>query len=339
MSRPAQASLGTTPCMTEASGSALDAGGTAVDACIAGLFAAAGQEPAVLLGSMCLIVAGLGAGSHVFDGCVLQPGFGFRAPIGFSSASDIPPAARVPISSSVAMIAAAHVHDGHLTMASLAGYGVRVAKDQHAHARAKLIYNVGEAGVLALRGASFVHAMIDTGGRHLGGNVTPNDLAEARASLRAPLVSGGFVHPLGVRTVASDAPSFECVAIVACDSRGVLAAAHCAFDPYGPEVVPYEVVASRFAIPIRKRKPHWRPGRPIRVPLPIGLRMPKGQPCVAIAIQDILPVDWRRVDALMAGGQTLERSTQLALSGGRSSRNALAIVCEPGAAVSHTWVI
>ena len=63
MLRSAHAALGTEPAMTEAALGALGSGGTSVDACIAGLFAAAGAKPAVLLGSMVILVAGTGVGS------------------------------------------------------------------------------------------------------------------------------------------------------------------------------------------------------------------------------------------------------------------------------------
>lgn len=325
MSRWSVAALGSEPTMTEASLAILAKGGTSVDACIAGLFAAAGSRPGVLLGSMVLLVAGTGVGARVFDGSAVQPGLGAPRPRGFMSDDDVPIGARIAVAASGAVLAAAHAHDGSVAMSELATAGVRIARACRAPGRANLIRRVGEAGPIALREASFTRAMLEVAGRPEGGNVTTEDFAEVQASVGQPVVTDGAIHVQAAPSVL-DAPSLECVVNVACDHRGVLAVAHCAYDPKGPEVAPHEVVASRFAVPVRRGVPRVRPGTPIRFPVPVALLTSGEVPWAAVGIEGVFGMDWAHVAARVAPDLTLEQSLRAILEEGGPGRRALTVI-------------
>jgi gamma-glutamyltranspeptidase/glutathione hydrolase len=62
------------PVCEAAAGVELAKGGTAIDAVLAGYFAAAGAYPGVLLGPVTLLLGGTGSGDRAFDGRVGQPG-------------------------------------------------------------------------------------------------------------------------------------------------------------------------------------------------------------------------------------------------------------------------
>ena len=336
--RLAHMALGSEPAMTASALSALDSGGTSVDACIAGLFAAAGLMPGVLLGSMVLLVSGTGVGTYVFDGSVVQPGLGVPRPRGFVHRSDIPPGACVPVSASGAMLAAAHAHDGHLSMQTLAGYGVRTANGVQARARANLLGLFGQLGALALCETPFVRAMLAVAGRPEGGNTTTEDIVEVRASVGKPVVTGGVVH-VGARPLKVDLPQLECLVVVACDRRGVFAVAHCAFDPRGPEIVPYGVVASRLAFPVRRGVPRIQPGTSLQLPVPIALLTNNGVPWAAVAIEAIANVDWERVDSHVLLDVTLEQAIEPALTVDNRKLKALAVVAGLGGELARSCVI
>src|SRR5580658_713944 len=71
--------------------------GHAVDAVVAGVFAAAARSPSVLLGPVQLLVGGAGTGLHAVDGRVQQPGKGLPRPRGFAPGEDVPRAARAGV--------------------------------------------------------------------------------------------------------------------------------------------------------------------------------------------------------------------------------------------------
>src|SRR5690606_10692291 len=68
------------PIAAEAAQQALDDGGRAADAAIAGFLAAAGAREAVLLAPTVALVGGLGAGTRLLDGRAVQPGAGAKRP-------------------------------------------------------------------------------------------------------------------------------------------------------------------------------------------------------------------------------------------------------------------
>ena len=84
-------------------GSAADAAtaalakGNAVDAVVAGVFAAAATSPSVLLGPVQILLGGAGLGLRAVDGRVRQAGKGAPRPRGFTPEQGVAPAARVGV--------------------------------------------------------------------------------------------------------------------------------------------------------------------------------------------------------------------------------------------------
>ena len=87
--RKARASVASAP-EVEAAAEELLGKGNAVDAVVAGVFAAAAISPGVLLGPVQILVGGAGAGLLAIDGRVRQPGIGAPRPRGFTTGDDIP---------------------------------------------------------------------------------------------------------------------------------------------------------------------------------------------------------------------------------------------------------
>ena len=81
--------------------------GNAVDAVVAGVFAACAGSPGVLLGPVQLLVGGAGAGLQAFDGRVRQPGIGAPRPRGLLASEEVPLAARVGVPWLLATLSAA----------------------------------------------------------------------------------------------------------------------------------------------------------------------------------------------------------------------------------------
>lgn len=329
MTSRAAIALGSEPSMTESARMVLAKGGTSVDACIAGFFTAAGAHPGVLLGCVSLLVAGTGVGEHLFDGSVVQPGVGAPRPRGFQQDDLIPVSARIPVAATGAMLSAVHAYGGSIPMSELATPGVRLAQAARAAGRAHLLRRVGDAGPVALRESSFVRALLEIGGRHEGGNVTQQDLADVQASILEPCRMQGVIHA-SAEPFAGDVPELTCLMMMASDPRGVLAVMHCAFDPQGPEVAPHQVTVSRLAVPVRRGIPRVRPGSPIRLPIPIALLMEGRTPWAAVGIHKVEAVDWQIVMDRVKADLSLEQSLRAALVDNHPERRVFAIVRATG---------
>lgn len=324
MARLTTAALGSEPSMTETANAILAKGGTSVDACIGGFFAAAGADPAVLLGSVVLLVAGTGSGAHVFDGSVVQPGRGVPRPRGFTQDAEIPIAARIAVSSTGAVLAAVHAHGGSMPMSELATPGVKIARACHAPGRANLLRRVGAAGPVALRESSFVRSLLEVAGRPEGGNVTNEDLEEVQARVLQPAEGEGVIFVEAPSSRLS-IPPLKTLVLVACDHRGVLSAMHCAFDAEGVVVEPHEVTASRLAAPVLRGVPRVRPGTPIELPVPVGLLTERGVPWAAVGLEGVFSVDWDRLAGRIAPDLTLDQSLRTLVSEAGPDRRALAV--------------
>ena len=330
MPRVTTAAIGTDPSMTEAANAVLVKGGTSIDACIAGFFAAAGAHPGALLGSVVMLVAGTGSGAHLFDGSLVQPGKGAPRPRGYVDDDEIPIAARIAVASTGALVAAAHAHGGSLPMSELATAGIKLARAQRASGRANILRRVAAAGPVALREASFVRSLLDVAGRPEGGNITMEDVNEVQARVTQPVIGEGIVH-VEVPSSRHACPPLETRVMVACDHRSVLAALHCAFDPDGVELAPHEVTASKLAVPVRRGVPRVGPGTPLSLPSPIALLTKRGVPWAAVALDGISPVDWERLKRHLAPDITIEQSLRELMAEAGPTRRALAVV--PGSRV------
>src|SRR4051794_36370387 len=107
--------------------------GNAVDAVVAGVFAACATAPGVLLGPVQILIGGGGVGLRAFDGRVRQPGIGAPRPRGFRDGEDVPDAARVGVPWLPATLSAAVATSGSSTFAQVLAPGLALAKGSPRH--------------------------------------------------------------------------------------------------------------------------------------------------------------------------------------------------------------
>jgi gamma-glutamyltranspeptidase/glutathione hydrolase len=301
----------------------IEAGGTAVDAVIAGFFAAAGERPGVLLAPTVALVAGTGAGARAYDGRSAQPGLGASRPRGFVADAVIPEAAYASAPRTIAMLVLLHGHRGRTSLSVLARAGVAAAEAQDAKERAGLIRRVGASGVLALRTTEVARALISAGGSVAGGMLTERDLEEARPAegdaVTTALASGANVFTSPWAPSTASAASAETV--VACDGRGIVAAIAYAPPSAGIVVPELGITLAHDAVPVLRGVTRLAPGTPLAAFAPIALLGRKGF-WAAIGLTGVAGL---RAEALecLAGGQALERALA-ELRAGEDARMAVA---------------
>jgi gamma-glutamyltranspeptidase len=155
--------------------------GNAVDAIVAGVLAAAGEHPGVLLGPVQILVGGPGVGLRAIDGRVRQPGKGVARPRGFLPEDTIPRAARVGVPALPAALAAALASFGKSTSWQVASHGLDRASA--VPARKAVLARLAQRGPSALADDQIAGDLIAAVGRHAGGVVSLQDLEELRPTL------------------------------------------------------------------------------------------------------------------------------------------------------------
>ncbi len=286
----------------------LTGGAGGIDAVIAGFFAAAGADPAVLLSPTVALVAGVGMAARCFDGRSVQPGTGCARPRGFVPEAKIPDAAMVATPRSIPMLAVLHAYGARSSMSTLVRSGVKLAKARGAKRRAALLAAIGEHGAKVLYTGDLMRSFLQKAGLTAGGLLSENDLGGAvpndeRATFQPLSTSLGIALPMstgngGLPSVdtAELLPDRVCAAevIVAADSRGLVAALCFAPDPRSIELGPLQVAAPRDATPVRRTVARVTPGTIRCAPMPIAiLRRETEGWYAAIGLQGAATVDPR----------------------------------------------
>jgi gamma-glutamyltranspeptidase/glutathione hydrolase len=272
----------------EAAEAVLAGGGGAVDAVIAGFFAAAGACPSALLAPSVALVAGFGAGGRVFDGRAAQPGRGAPRPRGFVDEREIPVAARVATPRSIPMLVLLSGYRGKASLAELARAGVATAESAGAKGRARFLRHVGATGVLAMRAPEVQAALLAAAGPMAGGTLTADDLQQAtptegEAEARA-LDAGTTVIVPPFPAPEGSLHHVECV--VTCDGRGVLAAIAYGLAPDALLVPDLEVALPVGAAPVRRGVTRVAPGTVLPAPHPIAIATQPGGFSAAVGLAD-----------------------------------------------------
>jgi len=318
---------------------ALDAGGSAADALIAGFIATAGSEPGVLLAPAVVLLAGVGAGARVLDGRALQPGKGAARPRGYKSEAEIPEAARIGVPRSLGLLAHLHGARGRSRMADLVKAGVSAAEDAGATRRAALLKRVGSAGPLALRTEDASGALLAAAGPVAGGILTAEDLEGALPD-DVPARSTTLAGDVTAIEVPWDPPLGrlpEADAILACDARGLVAVmVYVAARPEeGVHVPELELVLGRHAHPVRRGVPRTAPGTPLDMAAPAAIVQKAGF-FAAVALPGKAGVDVTRLSRLAEGWPAASALAELreqtgataALSLLRDARDARAVTSQ-----------
>lgn len=285
------------PSAATAANEALEQGGTAIDATIAGFFAAAAERPGALFAPVQILVAGPGAGARAIDGRSRQPGIGAPRPRGVVEGSAIPPAALAAVPASLAAIAIAHAHDSALSLARLSRPAEGRAKHRGAGGRAHLLARIAAHGAGALQEASIARPLLAAAGRVPGGLLTEDDLASVRPAIVSPRTvavrgSSPSTSPAARRSALSvpwgDAGTVAArphELVVAGDHRGVVALLAYAPDDDGVSVPELAVTLPRDAAPVRRGVTREKPGSVRPAAAPFAIVVDDARPIVALGLR------------------------------------------------------
>jgi gamma-glutamyltranspeptidase/glutathione hydrolase len=344
---------------------ALDAGGTAVDAVLAGYFAVAGEHAGGLFAPAVLLVAGPGAGARAFDGRAAQPGREGRRPRGFVHDEDVPAAARAAAPRAVHMALLAHAQRGKLPLRDLVRAGVTEAEGAGAPARAALLLKIAQGGATALASDRVLGALVEAAGPAVGGSLTGSDVADAAPGEEAavermftaaqpdPGDDGGFAGQPGSRPQTPGAPtgegsravllptSFEvprergsAVSVVAVDRRGLAAALSLDVRPFGVVVADLEVELPARAEPVRRGVTRLPPGTPLAADAPLAIAFgPRGL-TIALALPGAGSLAAVDLGALFSGQALEAAAAEVAAQAGAA--RALGVVRDAHGARSLT---
>lgn len=163
--------------------------GNAVDAVVAGAFAACALFPQVLLGPVQILIGGGGVGLRAFDGRVRQPGIGAPRPRGFREDEEVPDAARVGVPWLPATLSAAVATAGSSTFAQVLAPALALAKGSPRH---DVLTKIAQRGPRAVEERPLGAELLALAGRTAGGLLTSDDLSSQR-----PEVFAASRHVLG----------------------------------------------------------------------------------------------------------------------------------------------
>lgn len=178
--RNARAAVSSVP-EVEAAAEDLLGRGNAVDAVVAGVFAACAISPGALLGPVQILVGGAGAGILAIDGRVRQPGLGAPRPRGFTSSEPVPDAARVGVPWLPAALSVAIATMGSATFNRVMSPAVSLAKGTP---RKDVLAAIASSGPRALEERHLAGELLALAGRPNGGLLTIDDLSSPQPDVQ-----------------------------------------------------------------------------------------------------------------------------------------------------------
>jgi gamma-glutamyltranspeptidase/glutathione hydrolase len=261
------------PACEAAAGDELAKGASAIDAVLAGYFAAAGAYPGVLLGPVTLLLGGTGSGDRAFDGRVRQPGKNAKRPRGVLPGEEPPHAARIGVPCSVPALAVAVGYGAHASLGRLVQAGVALARERGAERRAAVLSRVGEVGALAFSEPEVSRALVRQFGAPNGGLLTPADFARPEG-LDKPALRREHAGTARLSAPWADeaaAPFARGTTVSAVDVNGLFVAAAFECQPEAIYVEELELSAPMLATPTRRGVPRATPTAPIAAPAPLWI--------------------------------------------------------------------
>jgi hypothetical protein len=315
--RKARAAVASSP-EVEAAAEEVLGRGNAIDAIVAGVFAACALSPGCLLGPVQLLVGGAGAGLLAIDGRVRQPGLGAPRPRGFLPNEEIPDPSRVGVPWLPATLSVATATMGSATFAQVLGPAIALAKGSP---RQGVLKRIASHGPRALEDHVLSTELLAAFGRPSGGLLTGDDLAAPRPEVQRAtktklgeraLVTLPWANVDGhaVRAPARDVDVARARSVLAVDRNGTFAIA-CWDEPAeGLLVAELGLRAPFFAVPVRRGQTRIRPGDPRPAAAPLAM--------VGTAAPDIALAAFGAGDAYDVLTQALEglaSSDQISASG------------------------
>jgi hypothetical protein len=257
------------PICEGAAGEELAKGASAVDAVLAGYFAAAGAYPAVLLGPVTLLVGGTGSGDRAFDGRVRQPGKGAKRPRGTLPGEEPPRAAYVGVPCSVPALAVALGYGGTASLGRLVQAGIALARERGAERRAAVLSRVGEVGALSFSEPELSRVLVRSFGAPSGGLLTPADFARPeQLDAQASRDAGRLAAPWAAE---AKSPFLRGTTVSAIDVNGLFVAAAFECQPEALYVEELELSAPLLAVPTLRGVPRTAPGTPLAAAAPVWI--------------------------------------------------------------------
>jgi hypothetical protein len=256
--------------------------GNAVDAVVAGVFAAAALDASVLLGPVQILIGGAGAGARAIDGRALQPGRGLARPRGFRNEDPVPPAAWIATPVLPAALVAALPLAGGGSLSRALGPALEISKKTSAERR-EVLSRIARRGARAMCERPISEELVAAAGRSVGGLLTEADLEEASPIAAAcEKGEGELLVPPWRTSDESDASHVEVV--VAADARGLVCVACYEAGRDGLPVDALGLIAPLLAVPVRRGETRERPGTRRPAAGPIALRMRNGMVDAAFAV-------------------------------------------------------
>jgi len=259
--------------------------GNAADAVVAGVAAAAAASATVLLGSVQILIGGIGSGLLAFDGRSRQPGRGAPRPRGFLVDEVIPEAARVAAPLVPATLATAIASVGSVSLHRAFRPALEIARAKSPE-RATVLEAFSRRGAPALVEGFVANELLAFAGRATRGLLTTDDLRSMRPKIarcheRSHDLPGVIMVPW---FADADCDASNTQVVAAMDARGMVAVA-CFEAPHeGVEIRTLGLVAPKSAAPVMRGKTRVPPGVPRPSAAPIALRMSRGAVDLAIGI-------------------------------------------------------
>jgi gamma-glutamyltranspeptidase/glutathione hydrolase len=247
---------------------------------VSGFFAAAGDAPGVLFGSVGLIVAQVGMGTRAFDGRLRQPGLGQRRPRGLAANEVVPAAARVGAPSGVAALLVALRYGRSAALSKVLASGIGLAKKAGCERRAEALEAIERLGPAALSSPGISRPLIHRAGPSEGGALGVGDLefipeldhpARARYDVRVPPWEAERFDPVHVSASEWQERALRQQGICASDVGGGLAALCYDNVASGLRIDELELILPLDAVPTRRGLPRIAPGRFLPAPMPIAI--------------------------------------------------------------------
>jgi len=242
---------------------ALETRGSALEAVLAGFFAAAAVEPGVLLGPLALLVGGTGEGGRAYDGRARQPGLSGKRPRGHLVEDPPPLAARVAVPLGLSALSVSTSYHGPASLGAACRPAIALARQAGANGRAELLAHVAGLGARFLSEPSVQRTWLSQFGPVSRGQITASDLG-SQADVDRPARTVEDVLDLPWAGVAGPEETQGGVAhaLLAVDGRGLFVGLE--FTALGSELElgEYQVRVPLLAEPVLRGVPRVAPGTP-----------------------------------------------------------------------------